>query len=321
MKLVIIGNGFDLFHGLPTSFYQFRQFLLESEDDENRELVRLVDIMLKNNGPGLNGKMLWNDFESIVGQYVNRKKDLRIETHFVEDILLRFSQKFYYYLKELPQPTHLHQFIAEELMSTELLLSFNYTNTFRRYVEAQPRHIYQIHGTLNDGNLPVIGYYYDKLYPTRQVADYNGRYQGQYFHKPAVAYRQNELDIDQRTKDIGQRLKGKITKVVCLGYSFGDSDIHIYNLLNELLVNQGQEPSVPSSKIDKIQKIEFNIYDYDTEESNRMIQKISSSLVKIHRRFPQVKVFGRGYDLDEENLIQFNLVDYPKSPLLYEVTV
>ena len=33
MKLFIIGNGFDLAHGLKTSFYDFRSFLLNAHPD------------------------------------------------------------------------------------------------------------------------------------------------------------------------------------------------------------------------------------------------------------------------------------------------
>ena len=32
MNILVIGNGFDLAHGLPTSYKEFLKFVLESED-------------------------------------------------------------------------------------------------------------------------------------------------------------------------------------------------------------------------------------------------------------------------------------------------
>lgn len=40
MKLVIIGNGFDIHHKYKTSFNDFRQFLLDNKDES---LVKRID--------------------------------------------------------------------------------------------------------------------------------------------------------------------------------------------------------------------------------------------------------------------------------------
>ena len=40
MNILVIGNGFDLAHGLPTSYKEFLKFVLESEDTPlTQELV------------------------------------------------------------------------------------------------------------------------------------------------------------------------------------------------------------------------------------------------------------------------------------------
>ena len=57
-KLYIIGNGFDLWHGLPTSYDQFYQYAKETLDN----LEEYFYIEEKKCGP-------WSDFENSIGTF------------------------------------------------------------------------------------------------------------------------------------------------------------------------------------------------------------------------------------------------------------
>ena len=53
-KLYVIGNGFDLHHGLPCGYADFRAWLQVNRPDVHRELIRLY---------GESDSDLWRDFE------------------------------------------------------------------------------------------------------------------------------------------------------------------------------------------------------------------------------------------------------------------
>lgn len=43
-KLIIIGNGFDLAHRIPTSYNDFRKYLLKKYPDAYRNKNRIIDV-------------------------------------------------------------------------------------------------------------------------------------------------------------------------------------------------------------------------------------------------------------------------------------
>lgn len=59
--LYIIGNGFDLYHGLPTSYGHFREYVKEHD----KELVELVEKYY----PHKKNSDFWNDFEASLGNF------------------------------------------------------------------------------------------------------------------------------------------------------------------------------------------------------------------------------------------------------------
>ena len=68
--LHIIGNGFDLAHGLPTSYWDYHQFLMDNGE------AWFVDMMENyfGNMPSLDnhsqqGNILWSDLERALGEY------------------------------------------------------------------------------------------------------------------------------------------------------------------------------------------------------------------------------------------------------------
>lgn len=62
-RLYIIGNGFDLYHGVKSSYYDFRQYLEESEEKE----------LLDNLEYYINCDNFWGDFENNLA-YIDREK-------------------------------------------------------------------------------------------------------------------------------------------------------------------------------------------------------------------------------------------------------
>lgn len=97
MKLVIIGNGFDLNHGLKTSFSNFRTHLIYSKDSSDNNLANDIDSILKireNDSDNL----LWNEYEKIMGDFFrNLTKDGLLKF----EVANQFTERYYKYLQKV----------------------------------------------------------------------------------------------------------------------------------------------------------------------------------------------------------------------------
>lgn len=86
MNLNIIGNGFDLYHGLPSSYYFFGCYLIKNDPEFYERMTNLYNFI-----PGINGRtypdyeydyaiedVFWSNFEEHLGDI---KEDIFIDTH------------------------------------------------------------------------------------------------------------------------------------------------------------------------------------------------------------------------------------------------
>lgn len=70
MKLIILGNGFDLHHNYKTSFNDFRTHLQNSNKSEDKGLITKIDQLLDLSKEKQKTQLLWNDFETIIGKII-----------------------------------------------------------------------------------------------------------------------------------------------------------------------------------------------------------------------------------------------------------
>lgn len=64
LPLFIIGNGFDLAHGMPTNYSDFREWLIKDNRlDVVLELQKAYPVCVNDK------YLLWSDFEKALGQY------------------------------------------------------------------------------------------------------------------------------------------------------------------------------------------------------------------------------------------------------------
>lgn len=63
MKLFVIGNGFDIGHGIPCKYYNFREYLNDNRED-------ILEVMEKFYNTG-NDSELWSDFETSLERDIN----------------------------------------------------------------------------------------------------------------------------------------------------------------------------------------------------------------------------------------------------------
>lgn len=166
--LYIIGNGFDLAHGMKTRYGDFKRWLIENDRfDVIKELESAY--------PAKMGEvfLLWSDFETALGQYDIEKvinwswEDLILTEvsisgqhcdnpqFFLErqlnDII---NSAFSAWAKQIK----LASFTNFTLPLEALYLTFNYTNTLEKLYVIPENHVLHIHGRANADDKLIVGH-------------------------------------------------------------------------------------------------------------------------------------------------------------------
>lgn len=313
MKLIILGNGFDLHHGLKTSFFDFRNHLIESNIKANLQLVSKIDSLLSAQKIENTPKLLWNDYESGFAKIYEKQAEFVSKGLELNAISEEFAEKFYLYLQNEIDTNNkfVNPRIRKVFENADCVLTFNYTDTYTRYLSKNPSiEVFHIHGQLEQNNLPIIGYYYENVKPIGSD-DYLKRYSGLGFHKPALAKKQNEIDFEKRLHSFTKPRITQFSEIISIGYSYGRSDNHVYKILDSLLLLQPNEVNVPYSKVSKIPIIEFGIFRYSEDDYLRIVSKIKSHFSKNHNRNSTILVHGSGtFTPQPKEIMTFKPLEY-----------
>ncbi|GHU58413.1 hypothetical protein FACS189444_2040 [Spirochaetia bacterium] len=286
MTLYIIGNGFDLKHGLLTSYNKFHEFLEKQNQQE------LLDYF--SNYFGLTND--WSDFENMLGK-PNVKEILGDESDLIAD--------------DDEEGSSTHTFSAKIDQITELLtnglrvqlnnwintinpaiknqkkidifdfniddyyLTFNYTKTLEELYKINPDNICHIHGIgkvirCRPGDIPddpsiVIGHSFDGIPDMPKMNNYGkpksylSYYEGilaieEYFHK---SYKYTELIMKERDNKLffDKYFLKDIDAINIIGHSLSNVDIQYFK---EIAKNMKQN-------------ITYNITYYGPNEKNKII--------------------------------------------------
>ncbi|KFZ26384.1 MAG: hypothetical protein KQ78_01325 [Candidatus Izimaplasma bacterium HR2] len=173
MNLIVTGNGFDLYHGLPTNYSDFRKFLFECG------LTEAVDFEEVFSDITLDKTKLWANFENglaninlgklaaLVSEnvqgyeeefagfdYIDYERVNHYFNHIVDDELFRIFDVLI---------THLRNWIYEvnllsknqigSFLEKSIFVSFNYTNTLEKSFGVEDKDLIHIHGTQSDNEL------------------------------------------------------------------------------------------------------------------------------------------------------------------------
>jgi hypothetical protein len=178
MKLFIVGNGFDIGHGLPTGYWDFRTYLNLVRPEFLQSFEEHYDIY-----PGMSAeakkKILWSRFESnlanidedtIIDIGTSVELDLESGDVGIEDTLYNYFADEYQYIEKLAE--YLKQWVRSikirdclprtsliDKSNRDLFLTFNYTSVLENVYGITPSNILHIHGSLRDCTLdPVLGH-------------------------------------------------------------------------------------------------------------------------------------------------------------------
>jgi len=206
-KLFIIGNGFDLYHKLPSTYWNFKMFLqyvrnpivigntkystfisTHSMSNEERARHNFHDALTKY----IEADELWSNFEHALGNLdyysVRDNNDEHLVSTYSEEfkdrdnhgyqVVIEDELKFYKSIS-----LHLHEWIKmlnlvhiKSVLNLQnensIYITFNYTNTLQRLYNISGKRISHIHGDVASSNL-VCGHGDCNISVVNNSEDYN----------------------------------------------------------------------------------------------------------------------------------------------------
>lgn len=284
MKLFIIGNGFDIAHGLPTRYTDFRDYLQETNWEFLIKLEVPYGFTIESRRDFVE-KMLWKDFETNLSA-INEEEiidgalsiDMGLEGGDVdiEDTLNVYWEEEYQYIKRLND--YVNEWVQKididvlpkttkiKKHSKDLFLTFNYTLVLEQVYKIQSEKILHIHGSVDGDNdeTPVIGHgdneRIEKAKERALVAAENFWEKESSIYQAIVNYYERtrkNVDFFLRYHSVFFSKLSSIEQVNVIGHSWGDVDMPYFRKV--------------LSKIR--QNAKWNIYYYEDREKIEFYNK------------------------------------------------
>lgn len=162
-NLIILGNGFDLAHGLKTRYSDFRDFIWNNDRNFYEQLTKYIF-----------EDDLWNDFENALGSfddggvkemseaaYLNYDDNYYNYDRAISDEL-KFSSQISEYLSKWIKSinTKTKPIISRKIINNEnIFINFNYTDTLEKVYGILNEHILYIHGNALSDERLIIGHH------------------------------------------------------------------------------------------------------------------------------------------------------------------
>lgn len=246
--LYVIGNGFDLYHGLPTSYGHFRDYVKEHDN----ELADLVDKYFSHK----KNSDFWSDFEENLGNFdddllreycQNYLEDYGCDNwrdafnhdyqHELERMIDRITQGirkcFCNWLSQISIDGLEHKAIPIE--RDAYYLTFNYTRTLERIYDISTYNILHIHGTYKgyDNDRIIYGhgghsYIVEKYIDDPRIAE-GEEIIKDYFEKTTKHVKQ----IIHKYQKFFYRMIVNVTNVTIIGHSMNEIDFPYFKKIGD----------------------------------------------------------------------------------------
>lgn len=232
--LYVIGNGFDLFHGIPSSYSHFYHWLkAKGKNDFVSKMESFFPSII-------NGELLlWKDFEGALGKYDRNK----IFNDATEKLDRKLDEETKYAANKLLNPVisqivplikEWAEWVCENRLSTinskislpkeSLFISFNYTLTLEKIYSIPPERVCHIHNSIEDDTI-IVGH--KNPMKIDEIGDEGKGWYEESSHKSIVETMNTMVKETYKNytkhKDFFEKIKG-IDRIVILGHSMSDID-------------------------------------------------------------------------------------------------
>lgn len=242
-RLYVIGNGFDLHHGIPSSYGQFGEFLEKRDSEVYRSVVDYLHAenddfwsTFEQNLAHLDKDQLLKDAsQSLVGYGAEDWSDAyhhdyqyeiqQVVEHLSSKLVKRFTE--WICQLSIPSPGTYSRPLLK-LDCDALFFSFNYTSTLAKLYNVPSKNIWHIHGTAQEGKL-VLGHAWEEQRNDENYVDSDSIdvrvQQGDaivesYFKK---TFKPTEKIITDAAENF--KMLSDINEIYILGHSLGEVDI------------------------------------------------------------------------------------------------
>lgn len=263
--LIIIGNGFDIWQGISTSYADFEKYYIahlpdilkrlhikpwEIEDEDGtKRIVSDVEMLYGNPfNPYYLDSDFWYRYEDslalIDDQQINlyfgkEKEDLERIALLAENSRRILKEAFSGWIGSKDIESKDSGFTFPENC---FVINFNYTDTVEARFHVPVDRVCHIHGESTDKESIIVGHSLHSEYALPQMANMGGRFTGLFFIEDALY--QSDKHVDDNYQELamdlavsGADLKN-IKNVYVLGHSFGDADYgyfyHLAHAMNDI---------------------------------------------------------------------------------------
>lgn len=237
-ELLIIGNGFDIAHGLKTRYSDFRSYVMSDDSVANhrffpplivvdevrtpygKEMQRIFDKECGND---------WSDFENHLGklsyQILPHAKCNPLNERFLQDDIYNFYRFVRYDLREIFDDWIRHidyshfsknSRIDSALRDIDFVLSFNYTDVLERKYNFEGNKVFHVHGKVGGQLIFGHGKSEDELLTGKAGIEFDFQETVLYLRKPVE-------EIIGKNEQFFRGLT-HVRKIYCCGFSFSDVD-------------------------------------------------------------------------------------------------
>lgn len=234
MNLYVIGNGFDLDHGIKSRYTDFKNFLVNSKDANAKSLLDIIEISYRRKDD-----MLWKDLEKSIGELDLNYNMERGVTHIIETI--KFTENFSYLFKEWVNYLQNSEITKVSIKKDLKLLfneyrdaffTFNYTPTLEKIYNINRDNIKYIH-VVNNGEGYEFGH--EKIETNDET--YHANFSVRKFLIQQL-YKDTSKICDNNRNWFEELSNKNIENIYFYGFSFADIDlIYIKGVLNNINEN------------------------------------------------------------------------------------
>lgn len=270
MNLYIIGNGFDLFHNMTTSYENFRNYLLKKDECFLNNFEELYTF----NGLHGNDNEEWAYLEENLPKWDIDQIEANIEnqidnineleggycdgielpegTKYYNALFNSFLDYFYKWINEENNKFNDENFckkfneIIKFNKEKDLFFSFNYTKILENFYGIKTKNICHIHGICDDKDSIILGCNKDKhetyLCPVGKNNKESNNYTEitDYINNllSSKVLKDSKKELEKNKNFFKKIKKAKINKIIVIGHSVNEIDLPYYKEIKKLKDNQ-----------------------------------------------------------------------------------
>ena len=277
--LYIIGNGFDLHHGLKTSYLNFR-------DDYVKKMSSVLwnDLLDIYGEAPQNNNLWWKDFENMLGKvdYDSLSKSRNGDALGFMKVRNLMKGKlpplFGKWIKDVDSQIDASKIeLMDEIDASSLFFTFNYTLLLEKAYHVKEENVWHIHGSVKHPDDIVVGHDADAGQLVKYTQEYNKDQQ-----RISPSYADN---INQEALNGAKKVKDRIWKeeerfdqycdikhFIAMGFSFNNIDLpYIEKIWN---LNRYKD------------EVEWTVYVHTSEDDSiiKTLMDIGVSKLNIHTK-------------------------------------